>query len=237
MRHAGRILTATLDYLEAQVRPGISTGELDRLAEAFIRSHEGCTPGFKGMYGFPGSVCFSINDEVVHGLPSDTRFLQEGDIVGVDCGVMYKRLHTDACRTVPVGRASYAALHLIKTTKNALGQAVKLVRPGNRIGDLSAAIQKILEGQGYAPVIDCTGHGVGYQLHEPPEIVNAGRRGTGPEMKAGMVLAIEPISTMGSGEIYTAPDDWTVLSSDKTLSAHFEHTVLVTEKGHEVLAS
>jgi len=235
MRYAGQILTKTLDYLETQVKPGISTLDLDRLAEAFIRQHEGCIPGFKGQYGFPGSVCFSINNEVVHGLPSD-RLLKEGDIVGMDCGVKHKGLHTDACRTVAVGQADYEALHLMKITKKALKEAVKLVKPGNQIGDLSAVIQKTLEEQGYAPVRECTGHGVGYELHEPPEILNAGIKGTGPIMQAGMVLAIEPISTMGSGQVYTADDKWTVISSDDTLSAHFEHTVLVTEEGYEVLA-
>ena len=149
---------------------------------------------------------------------------------------MRQKLHTDACRTFAVGQASLEALHLIRTTKEALKRAVKLVRPGARLGDLSAMIQKTLQVQGYAPVVDCTGHGVGYELHEPPEIRNAGRRGTGPTLQAGMVLAIEPISTMGSGRIYTAKDDWTVLSSDGSLSAHFENTVLVTESGHEILA-
>lgn len=235
MRYAGQILTKTLDYLESQVKPGISTQELDDLAEAFIRQHEGCIPGFKGQYGFPGSVCFSINNEVVHGLPTE-RQLRDGDIIGMDCGVKFKDLHTDACRTVAVGEVDYDALHLMKITKKALKEAVKLVKPGNRIGDLSAVIQKTLEDQGYAPVLDCTGHGVGYELHEPPEIMNAGVKGTGPEMRPGMVLAIEPISTMGTGRVHTANDQWTVVSSDDTLSAHFEHTILVTEEGCEVLA-
>lgn len=237
MRHAARVLKETLDRLEAAVRPGISTLELDQLAESFIRSHEGCTPGFKGYRGFPGSICASVNSEVVHGIPDAAHVLEEGDIIGVDCGVYYRGFHTDACRTVPVGRVEPSVLHFVKTVKKALAQSVKVVRPGARVGDISAVIQKTLEEQGYAPVIECTGHGVGRQLHEAPEILNAGRKGTGPRLQAGMVLAIEPIATMGRPEIETLRDGWTIVTADGTPSAHFEHTVLVTENGHEILAA
>lgn len=236
MRHAGRILTETLNMLEKEVRAGISTLELDEKAEAFIRSHEGATPGFKGYHGFTGSICVSINEEVVHGIPHKDRILEEGDIIGVDCGVYYKGFHTDACRTFFVGEVAPEVRHFVKTTKKALDNAVKVVKPGVRVGDISARIQKSLEDFDYAPVVDCTGHGVGRELHEPPEVLNAGVKGTGPELKAGMVLAIEPISTMGKGAVYTAEDGWTVLPEDGSFSAHFERTVLVTDSGHEVLA-
>ncbi|MFH0838216.1 MAG: type I methionyl aminopeptidase [Patescibacteria group bacterium] len=236
MRHAGEVLTKTLDLMAESVRIGISTKELDEIAEKFICSHGGCTPGFKGYHGFQGSICTSINDEAVHGIPSSDRVLRNGDIVGVDCGVCYNGLHTDACRTFIVGEAPYEVKRFVKTTKDALRQAVKQVRPGGRIGDISEAIQSTLERFDYAPVIECTGHGVGHDLHEAPEILNAGKKGTGPVMQPGMVLAIEPISAMGHGDIRKAKDQWTLCTADGSLSAHFEETVLVTENGCEVLA-
>lgn len=236
MRHAGRILTETLDKLSEAAGEGVSTKELDRIAEEFIRSHEGCTPGFKGYHGFPGSLCTSINQETVHGIPSEERVLEKGDIIGLDCGVHYQGLHTDACRTVIIGEVPPEIRQFVQVTDNALTQGVKQVRPGGYIGDISAAIQQELEQFGYAPVIECTGHGVGRDLHEAPEILNAGQRGTGPVMKAGMVLAIEPISAMGSGKIRQAKDGWTLYTADGSLSAHFEKTVLVTGNGREILA-
>ncbi len=236
MRLGGIILTKTLDLMEKSVRPGISTLELDEIAEDFIRSHAGATPGFKGYRGFPASICASINSECVHGIPDDTIILKEGDVIGIDCGVKYNGLYTDACRTFIIGDVSYEEKHLVKTTKDALNKAVKVIRPGGHIGDISATIQEILERQGFSPVIDCTGHGVGRDLHEPPEILNAGEKNTGPVMKTGMVLAIEPISSMGNGQIITADDKWTVITEDNTLSAHFEQTVAVTENSHEIIA-
>lgn len=236
MRHAGAILTQTLDYLESVIKIGMSTLELDQLAEAFIRSHEGCTPGFKGYYGFPGSICISINEEAVHGIPSAKRILKEGDIVGVDCGVYYKGLHTDACRTIIMGEVSPDVRQFVKMTKESLQKGVKQVRPGARIGDISAAIQELLERHDYGIVHECTGHGVGHDLHEAPEIMNIGKKGTGPVMEPNMVLAIEPITTMGQGDILTAEDDWTLYTKDGSLAAHFEATVLVTDEGYEVLA-
>ncbi len=235
MRHAGQVLRATLDLLEKSVRPGISTLELDRIAEEFIRSHPGCTPGFKGYRGFPGSLCASVNEEVVHGIPDERHILDEGDIVGLDCGVFYRGFHTDAARTVLVGAVQPEVQHFVKTVKKALEQAIKEVREGAHVGDISATIQKIIEQQGYSPVVECTGHGVGKNLHEPPEILNAGRRGTGPRLTVGMVLAIEPIANMGRCEVETLQDRWTIASADGTPSAHFEHTVAVTAKGCEVL--
>lgn len=235
MRHAGAILKKTLDLLESSVRPGISTAELDRIAEEFIRSHEGCTPGFKGYKGFPASLCTSVNEEVVHGIPDAHHILSEGDIIGMDGGVFYKGFHTDACRTVLVGKVDPDVRHFVKTVKKALSESLKVIRSGAFVGDISAVIQKVIEKQGYSPVVECTGHGVGRDLHEAPEILNIGRRGTGPQLCAGMVLAIEPIANMGRGEVETLQDHWTIVSLDGTPSAHFEHTVLVTEKGCEVL--
>jgi len=236
MRYAGDILTKTLDLMAKSVRVGISTKELDQIAEDFIRSHEGCTPGFKGYHGFTGSICASINEETVHGVPSSTRVLENGDIIGVDCGVHYKGMHTDACRTFIAGEIPHDVQQFVKTTKDALIQGVKQVKPGGKIGDISAAIQETLQRFGYGIVIECTGHGVGRNLHEAPEILNMGKKGDGPEMKPGMVLAIEPISAMDSGSINQAEDGWTLYTADRSLSAHFEMTVLVTEDGHEILA-
>jgi methionyl aminopeptidase len=235
IRHAAWVLKKTLDLLESSVRPGVTTKELDVIAEDFICSHEGCIPGFKGYRGFPGSLCASVNSEVVHGIPDNKHVLKNGDIIGLDCGVYYQGFHTDACRTILVGKVDSGVRHFVKTTKKALNAAVKVVRPGARVGDISAIIQKTLERQGYSPVADCTGHGVGRNLHEPPEILNVGQKGTGPQLKAGMVLAIEPIANMGKGDIETLEDGWTLVSADGSTSAHFEHTVLVTEKGYEVL--
>ena len=236
MRYAGKVLTETLDRLTESVKVGVSTEELDRVAEDFIRSHEGCSPGFKGYHGFPASVCTSVNQETVHGIPSAERFLEDGDIVGLDCGVCYRGFYTDACRTCMVGKVTPEVRRFVETTKRALTQGVKQVRPGGYIGDISAAIQYELEHAGYAPVIECTGHGVGRDLHEAPEILNAGQRGTGSVMRPGMVFAIEPISAMRSGKIRQAPDGWTLYTADGSLSAHFEQTVLVTENGREILA-
>lgn len=235
MRHAADILKKVLDKLEAAVKPGISTLELDRLAERVISRYKGAKAGFKGYQGYPKSICTSLNEEVVHGIPRDDILLKEGDIVGIDAGVYFDGFHTDACRTILVGKVDPSVRHFVKTTKKALQQAVKKVRPSGHIGDISAVIQKTLVTTGYNPVVTCTGHGVGRNLHEPPEILNVGITGTGPVMEPGMVLAIEPIATMGSGEVTTLKDGWTVVSADGSLSAHFEYTVLVTEKGYEIL--
>ncbi len=236
MRHGGKILMETLQMLSERVSPGMTTLELDLMAEDFIRSHKGAEPGFKGYRGFPGTLCTSVNEEVVHGIPRADEVLVEGDIIGMDCGVLYEDFYTDACVTVLVGQVEPEVQHFVKTTKKTLQNALKQVRAGAKVGDISATIQKTLEDQGYSPVIDCTGHGVGKALHEPPEILNAGRKGEGATLKSGMTLAIEPISAMGKGKVDTAPDEWTVITADGSLSAHFEHTILVTDNGFELLA-
>lgn len=234
IRESGAILKKVLDEMEKIVRPGISTYELDEIAESIIRDYN-AIPAFKGYSGFPATLCTSINEEVVHGIPKRNVILQEGDIIGVDCGVLYKGLYTDACRTFMIGQVAPEVQHLVHTTKKALDESIKQIRPGNHIGDISAVIQKTLMNQGYNPVVECTGHGVGRKLHEPPEILNAGYKNTGPKIEAGMVFAIEPISSMGTGQIITADDNWTIITADRALSAHFEHTVIVTERGHEVV--
>ncbi len=235
MREGGRILKETLEIVSKAVKPGVSTAKLDKIAEKTIVRHKGAQPGFKRYRGFPATLCTSVNEEVVHGIPSRDRVLKEGDIVGIDCGVLYKDMYTDACVTVLVGKVRPEVSYFVKTTKKALENAVKQVCPGNHIGDISVVIQKTLEDQDYSPVVECTGHGVGENLHEPPEILNIGKKGTGSIIKPGMTFAIEPISAMENGAVTTAEDGWTVITADKSLSAHFEHTVLVTEKGCEII--
>jgi len=234
MRHGGKILSETLKLLSKSVKPGMTTNQLDSIAEEFILSNN-AKPGFKGYYGFPNTVCTSVNNEVVHGIPSD-RTLVDGDIIGLDCGVLHKGFYTDACVTVIVGHVDPEIKYFVKITKKALHNALKQVKEGAKVGDISFVVQKTLEEQGYSPVIECTGHGVGKILHEPPVILNAGNRGDGITLKAGMTLAIEPISAMGSGDVKTAKDGWTVVTKDDSISAHFEHTILVTKNGCEILA-
>lgn len=233
MRKSGKILQNVLNTLEKKIRAGMTTLELNTLAEELIYQSN-ARPSFKGYQGFPTTLCVSVNEEVVHGIPSK-RVLQNGDIVGVDCGVCYQKLHTDSARTFIVGDVSEEVKYFVKTTKKALQKAISKVRDGARLGDISAMIQKTIEQRGFSVVRNCTGHGIGYKVHEPPEILNYGKKGTGLKLKTGMVLAIEPISVMGeNANNYDAEDGWTVKAEN--LSAHFEHTVLVTKNGHEILA-
>ncbi|MBI5411926.1 type I methionyl aminopeptidase [Candidatus Peregrinibacteria bacterium] len=234
MRESGRILQKVLNATCARAKMGVTTRELDIFAESMIRDLGG-EPSFKGYHGYPAALCTSVNEQVVHAIPSDYA-LKSGDIVGIDAGVYYRGFHTDACKTVIIGSAPPEVRFFVRVTKEALDQAIKQIKAGVAVGDISAAIQRVLERQGYSPVIECTGHGVGRQLHEEPDICNAGQRGTGPQLRAGMTIAIEPISAMGSGGIETLSDGWTIITRDRSLSAHFEHTVLVTETGAEILA-
>lgn len=235
LRRGGKILRGCLDHVAALVCPGITTGELDRAAEAFIRDHGG-EPAFKGYKGFPATLCASVNEECVHGVPGK-RALREGDIISLDCGVLFDHLYTDACVTAPVGCMADDARSLVLATEEALAAAVRVVRSGARVGDISSAIQRVAEKAGCRPVRSLTGHGVGRGLHLFPDVPNSGRAGTGPALPAGTVIAIEPIFSLGSPDVRCRKDDgWTLVIADGTLSAHSEHTILVQERGCEVLA-
>lgn len=236
MRRAGRILARVLHILEEAAKPGLSTAELDKLAEEVISSY-GAKPSFKGFNGFPASICTSLNDEVVHGIPSKQRILREGDILKIDVGVELEGYHVDAARTMIVGdsKVDEKVLLLIKTTEEALWQGIKAVRAGTRIGDIGYAIQSYVEGKGFSVVRALTGHGIGRSLWEDPPVPNYGERGKGITLRKGMTIAIEPMVNMGGDEVYTAQDGWTVRTLDGSLSAHFEHTLVVTESGSIIL--
>lgn len=233
LRRGGKILHGCLEHVAALVRPGVTTGELDRVAETFIRDHGG-EPAFKGYKGFPATLCISANEECVHGIPGK-RKLREGDIVSLDGGVLFDALYTDACVTVPVGRISQEAHTLLCTAEEALAAALRLVRGGIRVGDISAAIQRVAKEGGCHPVRSLTGHGVGRALHTFPDIPNTGKAGTGPILPAGTVIAIEPILSLGSPDVRCQEDGWTLVIVDGSLSTHTEHTVLVTEGGCDFL--
>jgi methionyl aminopeptidase len=233
IRRSGRIVAELLNLLEKQIRPGITTKELDKFAEEFIISH-GAKPSFKGYYGYPGSLCTSINEEVVHGIPGD-RILKEGDIISIDCGVFYEGFHSDAARTFAVGHISEEAKRLIDITEKSFYEGIKYARAGNRIGDISNAIQTFVESNGYSVVRDYVGHGIGKELHEEPPVPNYGKAGRGPKLAVGMVLAIEPMVNMGTFAVIELDDGWTVVTADKKLSAHYENTIAILENGPEIL--
>ena len=235
VRRAGKVLSACLRHCAGAVRPGMTTGELDAIAEAFILSHDGATPAFKGYRNYPATLCTSVNDECVHGLPGN-RVLRDGDIIGIDCGVLVDGLYTDACVTAGVGTVAPETQKFLDVSKAALDKAVSIVRPNLFVGDISAVIQEHVEGNGYTCVNGLTGHGLGKTLHQFPDIPNRGEKGSGPRLPAWTVIAIEPITSMGRPEIKDASDGWTIATKDGSLSAHFEHTVLVTVNGHEILA-
>ncbi len=234
-RQAADVLRRCLQETSVIVKPGISTIELDAFAEKFIRGHKGATPAFKGYHGFPCTLCTSVDDQCVHGIPGP-RVLTEGEIVKLDCGVIVGGLYTDACVTVPVGQIKPEVALFMERSKEALETACAIVKPGIRVGDISSTIQKVVEGYGYSPVRGLTGHGLGTTLHQFPDIPNSGKAGTGPVLPANIVIAIEPITAMGGAGIRDGQDGWTISTADGSLSCHFEHTVLVTEDGHEVLA-
>ena len=233
MTEAGRILSIVHEEMEKAIRPGISTLEINRIGEEVIRSY-GCIPSFLNYNGYPASVCVSINDEVVHGIPSAERFLQEGDIVGLDAGVIYKGYHSDAARTHGVGEISDEAERLIRVTEECFFAGMKYAKEGNYLGEISSAIYKHARENGYGVVRDLCGHGIGNHLHEAPEIPNyeTGRRGV--RLRKGMTLAIEPMINMGTWRVDFLDDDWTCVTQDGSLSAHYENTVLITE-GEPVL--
>ncbi|MGM0601892.1 MAG: type I methionyl aminopeptidase [Bacillota bacterium] len=235
MREANRIVAETHQYLSEIIEAGISTAELDRLADEFIRS-KGAVPSFKGYRGFPASVCISINDEVVHGIPSKNRFLENGDIVSVDIGTFYEGFNGDAAKTFAVGDISEEAENLLEVTEESLMKGIEKAVVGNRLFDISHAVQEHVESNNFSVVRDYVGHGIGRDMHEDPQIPNFGPAGRGPKLKVGMVLAIEPMVNTGSYEVETLEDDWTVVTRDGSFSAHFEHSIAVTEEGPRILS-
>ncbi len=234
MRKAGRAVAQILDEMEARVEPGITTGDIDRYAESRCKELH-VAPVFKGYRGFPGSVCISVNDEVVHGIPSPKRVLKEGDIVSLDFGVSYEGWYGDSARTVAVGTITSGARKLLDVTRESLNLGIQQCREGNRVFDIGHAIQNYVEGFGYGVVREFVGHGIGRALHEEPQVPNYGPSGKGLLLKVGMVLAIEPMINAGSHEVKVLKDGWTAVTTDHSLSAHFEHTVAITPNGPEIL--
>lgn len=234
IREAGLVVYQVLEALSAAAVPGVTTAALDALAAERTRAL-GAQPAFLGYHGYPACLCISVNDEVIHGIPSTARVLAEGDIVGLDFGVVLRGWYADSARTVPVGRVSREAAALLEVTRAALGQGIAAARAGSRVGDIGAAVQGYVEPRGYSVVREFVGHGIGRRLHEPPQVPNYGRAGLGPALRPGMVIAIEPMVNAGASDVVTLEDGWTARTSDGSLSAHFEHTVAVTENGPEIL--
>lgn len=228
------IVAETLEIIEESLKPGISTGELDRIAEKNIRNCK-AEPAFLGYRGFPNSLCVSLNDEVVHGIPSDSRVVNAGDIVSVDVGSIFKGFYGDGARTFAVGEVSVKASELIEVARDSLIAGIECCRPGLRVGDISAAVQAYSENHGFSVVRRYVGHGIGRRMHEDPPIPNFGEAGTGPLIKTGMVFAIEPMVNIGGSEVKTKEDGWTVVTADGSLSSHYEHTVAVTKEGPVIL--
>ncbi len=230
MKESGRITEEALNLMEKSIRPGISTHELDRIAEEFI-TKQGAVPSFKGYGGFPGSICASVNDVVIHGIPSKKIILKEGDIISVDMGAFKNGYHGDAARTFPVGVVSDEAQKLIDVTRQSFFQGLEMVKVGGKLSDISHAIQTYAESFGYSMVRDYVGHGIGRSLHEMPNIPNFGKPGMGPKLVEGMVFAIEPMVNMGTYKVKILEDQWTVKTQDGKLSAHYENTVAITDNG------
>jgi methionyl aminopeptidase len=233
MREAGKIVAMTHQYLKENIVPGITTGQLDRLAEEFIRKNGGI-PAFKGYHGFPGSICSSVNEEVVHGIPG-SRTLNEGDIVGIDIGVILKDYYGDGAVTYGVGNISEEAQRLITVTEQSFFEGLKYAAPGNRLSDISHGVQQYVEQNGFSVVRDFVGHGIGRSMHEEPQIPNFGKPGRGPKLMEGMVLAIEPMVNAGGYQVKTLLDNWTVVTRDGSYSSHYEHTIAITKDGYEIL--
>lgn len=234
MREAGRITRDTLKVVEDSIRVGISTKELDKIAYDYIKS-QGATPSFKNYCGFPGSICASVNDTIVHGIPSNNIVLKEGDIISIDCGAKYKGYHGDAARTFFVGKVDAKVKRLVKITQQSFFEGIKDLKSGAFVGDISHRIQTFVEKNGYSIVRELVGHGVGSHLHEDPMVPNYGKAGSGPRLNANMVIAIEPMVNMGDKNVQFMPDGWTCKTRDGLPSAHYENTVLITEDGVEIL--
>jgi methionyl aminopeptidase len=237
MSRAGRIVAGTLARIREIVRPGISTEDLDAEAERFIRSHDGAVPSFKGLYGFPKTLCTSIDEEIVHGIPSPRRVLDAGSIVSVDVGVQLEGLHADSATTIPVGEVAAITERLLQVTQDCLSAGIAAARLGNYTGDIGHAVQGVAEAAGYGVVRELVGHGIGTQFHEEPQVPNYGAPKRGTRLQLGMTLAIEPMITVGSPVTRTLADKWTVVTADGSLSAHFEHTVVITAQGPRILTA
>ena len=235
MKEAGRILAIVHEEMEKIIRPGISTYDINKRGEEVIRSY-GCIPSFLNYQGYPASICVSVNDEVVHGIPSKKRILREGDIVSLDAGVLYKGYHSDAARTHAVGEISAEAKQLIEVTKQSFFEGIRFAKEGYHINDISTAIQEYAESFGYSVVRELVGHGVGKELHEEPQIPNFRTRRRGIRLQAGMTLAIEPMINMGKAGVYWLDDEWTVVAQDHSYSAHYENTILITKGEPEILS-
>jgi methionyl aminopeptidase len=233
--HANQIVAGVLHLLEQTIQPGITTFQLDKLAEEFCHDHDGI-PAFKGYRGFPASLCASVNEEVVHGIPSKRKVLREGDIVSLDFGVLYQGFYGDSAITVPVGQINTMTSTLIETTKIALYKGIEQAVVGNRVSDISRAVQQVAEQAGFSVVRQFVGHGIGSNLHEPPEIPNYVQRHASPRLAAGMVLAIEPMVNMGAAGVKILKDQWTVVTQDNKWSAHFEHSITITTEGPRILS-
>lgn len=236
MRESGRMLATVLDVLKKQIAPGMTTKDLANMAKQELRSLGG-QPAFLGYEGFPDVLCVSVNEEVVHGIPKDTKVIHEGDIVSMDFGVTYKGMITDGAISVVVGKGSEAAQKLVAAAEASMLAGIAAVQDGVKTGTIGNAVQSVLNKGGYGIVRDLVGHGVGHELHEDPNIPNYGKANTGINLSAGMTIAIEPMATLGTDRVYVAPDDWTIITQDHSLAAHFEHTVLITETGAEILTT
>ena len=235
MRQAGKILASVHEELGKAIRPGMTTLDIDRLGEKLIRGH-GCIPSFKNYNGYPASICVSVNDEVVHGIPSKHRVLREGDIVSLDAGVIYRGYHSDAARTYGVGTISPEAEQLIRVTRECFFEGIKFAKAGNHLNDISTAVQAHAEKFGYGVVRDLVGHGIGEHLHEEPEVPNFAQKRKGIRLVPGMTLAVEPMINRGRPDVVWMDDDWTVVTDDGSLSAHYENTILITEGEPEILS-
>jgi methionyl aminopeptidase len=237
MSRGGRILAETVREVEQSVRAGMSTADLDAIADKFIRSHAGATPAFKGLYNFPASVCTSINNEIVHGIPSKKRIIREGDLVSIDIGVSMAGYYTDSATTVAVGKVDSESRRLLDVTRQALAAGIAAATHDNHIGDIGAAVQKVVEAAGFSVVRELVGHGIGVAFHEEPQVPNYGKPKRGVRLMPGLTIAIEPMVNMGKAGTRTLPDRWTVVSADGSRSAHFEHTIAITRDGPRVLTA
>jgi methionyl aminopeptidase len=234
MKEAGKIHEDIIGKVTKRVGIGVSTWELNKIAEEQCKKYK-VEPAFKGYGGFPGALCTSINHEVVHGVPSKTILLRDGDIFSIDFGIKYKGIYTDAATTLPIGNISQEAQKLLDVTKKALEKALKIVKAGIKTGDIGATVQQYVESEGFSVVRECIGHGVGKKLHEPPEVPNYGEFGEGEALRENMTIAVEPIVNIGDFKVKTLKDHWTIVTADKSLSAHFEHTIVVKKGGYEII--